>query len=40
MCNSQGSVGRILSDAGALSECEVNTLMTTDHTAFQVCCSG
>ena len=29
-------VGRMLGDAGALPECEVKTLMTPDHTAFQV----
>ena len=27
-------------DAGALSECEVKTLMTPDHTAFQLRSSG
>ena len=29
-------VGRMSGDAGALLECEVNTLMTPDHTACQV----
>ena len=35
----QGSV-RMSADAGTLPECKVNTLMTTDHTAFLVHSSG
>ena len=31
-----GGVSRLLIDAGALNECEMKTLMTSDHTAFQV----
>ena len=27
-------VGRMSGDAGAFPECELNTLMTPDHTAF------
>ena len=37
--NSRG-IGHMMGDAGALPEFEVNTLITPDHTAFQVCSSG
>ena len=33
-------VGRMSEDAGALSWCEVKTLMTPNHTAIQVSSSG
>ena len=33
-------VGRMSGDDGAHLECEVNTLMTPEHTAFQVGSSG
>ena len=33
-------VGQMSGDAGAFPECEVNTLMAPDHTAFQVSSSG
>ena len=33
-------VGRMSGDAGALSECDMKTLITPDHTAIQVGCSG
>ena len=36
---SQG-VGCMSGDAGIFPECEVNTLITSDHTAIQVCSSG
>ena len=33
-------VGRMSGDAGALTDCEVNTLMIPDHTDFQLRSSG
>ena len=36
----QGGAHHMSGDAGAFSECKVNTLMTPDHTAFQVHNSG
>ena len=33
-------VGRTFGNTGALPECKVKTLLTPDHTAFLVRCSG
>ena len=35
-----GDVGRMTGDAGELPECDMKTLITPDHMAFQVRLSG
>ena len=35
-CMTKPGFGHMLGDAGALPECEVNTLMTRNHNAFHV----
>ena len=41
MCGAKpGGIGRMSVNAGALSECEVETLMKPDHTALQMRSSG